>query len=131
MTELLDTKHHNQQIGKEAENKACHFLQKKGLQLLTQNYRCYHGEIDLIMMDKDDIVFVEVRKRKRIDYGNAFETVNHSKRKKIIKTAMHFLQKKKWMYKVNSRFDIIAIHPVQNIMQIEWIKNAFLFEEKK
>jgi len=117
-----------QQIGKEAENNACHFLQKKGLQLLMQNYRCYYGEIDLIMMDKGDVVFVEVRKRKCIDYGNAFETVNHSKRKKLIKTAMHFLQMKKWMHKVNSRFDIIAIHPVENIMQIEWIKNAFLVE---
>lgn len=119
-----------QQIGKQAEQEACRFLQAKGLRMLVQNYYCYHGEIDLIMQDQDDIVFVEVRKRNRIDYGYAFETVNSRKRKKLIKTAVHFLQRNNWLHKVNSRFDIIAMHPVTGIMQIEWIKNAFFVETK-
>ena len=114
-----------QQIGQNAEQEACKFLQAKGFRLLLQNYRCYHGEIDLIMQDQDDIVFVEVRSRHRLDYGNAFESINHSKMKKIIKTAMHFLQMKKWLDQVNSRFDVVAIHPVAGEMQLEWIKNAF------
>lgn len=118
------------QIGKAAELDAYQFLKDQGLHMLAQNYQCYHGEIDLIMQDRDDIVFVEVRKRSRIDYGNAFETVGTSKRKKLIKAAIHFLQKKNWLYKVNSRFDIIAIHPITGIMQIEWIKNAFSVETK-
>jgi putative endonuclease len=114
-----------QQIGQAAERQACTFLQEKGLRLLIKNYSCPYGEIDLIMQDQDDIVFVEVRSRKRTDYGNALESVNNNKRKKLIKTATHFLQMKQWLHKINSRFDIIAIHPIAGKMQLEWVKNAF------
>lgn len=113
-------------IGKCAEEVASHFLQKHGLQLLMQNYYCPFGEIDLIMKDQDDIVFVEVRSRSRIDYGNAFESITKTKIKKLIKTASHFLQKKRWVDKVNSRFDVVALHPIEGEMKIEWIKNAFI-----
>lgn len=116
------------QIGKQAESEACQYLKQRGLKLLCQNYRCYHGEIDLIMQDQDDIVFVEVRYRKRTDFGNALESVNRAKINKLVKAANHFLQGKNWLYKVNSRFDIIAIHPIAGKMQLEWIKHAFSVE---
>ena len=117
-----------QQKGKQAELDACRFLQANGLRLLQQNFNCHYGEIDLIMQDQDDIVFVEVRYRCRTDYGNALESVNNRKINKLIKTAKHFLQMKTWLYKINSRFDVIAIHPVAGKMQLEWIKNAFLVD---
>jgi putative endonuclease len=117
-----------QQKGQLAERKACDYLQAKGFILLVQNYRCFHGEIDLIMQDQDDIVFVEVRSRSRVDYGNALESVNKTKRKKLIKAATYFLQKQQCLYKINSRFDIVAIHPVNGKMQLEWFKNAFSVE---
>jgi len=113
------------EIGQQAERQACEFLQSQGFLLLAQNYRCYCGEIDLIMQDQNDIVFVEVRSRSRTDFGNAFDSINKNKRKKLIKTATLFLQKKKWLYKVHSRFDVIAIHPVDGSMKLEWIRNAF------
>src|SRR5205085_4218930 len=94
-------------IGQEAELYACQFLQAKGLVLLEQNYYCRQGEIDLIMQEQDDIVFVEVRRRNRIDYGNALESINKNKMTKLFKAAAHFLQKRGWSYKVNSRFDVI------------------------
>ncbi|MBX3709334.1 MAG: YraN family protein [Gammaproteobacteria bacterium] len=112
-------------LGKQAEREASKFLQAKGLRLLEQNYHCRYGEIDLIMHDQHDIVFVEVRSRSRTDFGKASETVNKNKQKKLIKTATHFLQTKQWWYKVNSRFDIIAIHYESGKQQLEWIKNAF------
>jgi len=117
-----------QEIGKRAEQEAKQFLQTKGLCLLTQNYHCYHGEIDLIMRDQDDIVFIEVRSRSRTDYGHASETINKLKKTKLIKTATHFLQKKRWLDKVNSRFDVIAIQFVSGKSQLEWIINAFPVE---
>ena len=86
---------------------SCKFLLSKGFSLLQQNYRCRYGEIDLIMSDKEDIVFVEVRSRSRTDYGRAGESINASKKKKLIKTATLFLQTKDWLYKVHSRFDVI------------------------
>lgn len=114
-----------QQKGEQAEQQAHDFLQSKGFSLLQKNYRCYFGEIDLIMQDQEDIVFVEVRSRYRMDFGNATDSIDKNKQRKIIKTATHFLQLKGWLYKVNSRFDVIAIHSAASKMQLEWYKNAF------
>lgn len=114
-----------QQRGKDAELAARKFLETNGLRLIHQNYRCYFGEIDLIMQHEEDIIFVEVRSRSRTDYGQAEESVNQKKKAKLIKTATHFLQMKKWLYKVNSRFDVIAIHFKEGKMRLEWLKNAF------
>ncbi|OGT35097.1 MAG: YraN family protein [Gammaproteobacteria bacterium RIFCSPHIGHO2_12_FULL_37_14] len=113
------------EFGKSAELVACQFLLKKGLRLLTTNYRCYYGEIDIIMQDSDDIVFVEVRGRGSNKYGSALESINKSKIKKIIKTATHFLQRKKLLYQVTSRFDVVAINQLASKWDIDWIKNAF------
>jgi len=115
----------SQHSGQQAEQKAKIYLQSSGLQLLEQNYRCFHGEIDLVMRDQEDIVFIEVRSRKRMDYGYPAETVNKSKQRKIIKTATHFLQKAGWLYRVNSRFDVIALLFIDGKWQLDWIKNAF------
>ncbi len=117
-------------MGKQAEQKACQFLQSQGLELLEQNYRCFQGEIDLIMQDKHSIVFVEVRWRSRVDYGTALESVNTRKQNKLIKAAAHFLQKKKWLYQVNSRFDIIGIHFLSGKSEFEWVKNAFSINDQ-
>jgi putative endonuclease len=118
-----------QQIGNEAEEKAREFLEAKGFQVIEKNYKCYVGEIDLIMQDQEDIVFVEVRSRKHIQYGNALESVDRQKIHKLVRAATHFLQTKKWLYKRNSRFDIIAIRLAQGKMQLDWVKNAFTVDK--
>ena len=46
-------------IGKTIEDKVCYYLQKQGLKLLKQNFSCRMGEIDLIMQDKNELVFIE------------------------------------------------------------------------
>lgn len=111
--------------GNKAENVAGEFLEQHGLKILKRNYRCAHGEIDLIMQDQDDIVFVEVRSRSRFDYGSPIATIDRCKIQKLIKTALHFLQKQKWINDVSSRFDVVGIQIIQNKLQFEWIKNAF------
>jgi len=105
-----------------AENEACDFLQKQGLKLLEKNYTCPCGEIDLIMQDKDTVVFIEVRLRTQTNFGNAIESVHFYKQKKLARTATLFLQKKRMLHKVNARFDIVGIS--QN-KKIQWLKNAF------
>ncbi len=110
------------ELGIAAENQALAFLAQQGLQLIIRNYRCYSGEIDLIMRDQRDVVFVEVRKRTWQDYGTALESITYGKRKKLIRAATHFLQLKRWLYKINSRFDVVLI---QHQDEIEWIKHAF------
>lgn len=108
-------------IGQEAEEQACVFLQIQGLKLLVRNYHCPLGEIDLIMLDQQEVIFIEVRKRSHRDYANPLESITPMKQKKIIKTALHYLQKQRWFDKVHCRFDVIGI----SHNQCEWIKDAF------
>lgn len=115
----------NHQLGQMAEHLAARFLKKNGLNLLYRNYYNYHGEIDLIMQDQTDIVFVEVRYRSRSDYGSALESITRSKIKKLIKTATRFLQEKNWLHTRSSRFDVIGLQWVNKKIEIEWIKNSF------
>jgi len=112
---------HRKKLGALAEQQACDFLQAKGLTVLEKNYRTASGEIDLIMRDDRDIVFIEVRSRKQSHYGSAVESINETKQRKILNTSLLFLQQRNWLDKVDCRFDVIGIdHGC-----IEWIRDAF------
>jgi len=113
------------QAGQLAEKEACEFLKKNGLQLCECNYRTNSGEIDLIMQDGEEIVFVEVRLRNNLYHGNALESVDQRKQQKIIKTAIQYLSQMQLLDKVNCRFDVIGISYLQAKATIEWIKDAF------
>lgn len=115
---------HKKDRGQLAEQQACQYLQENGLKLIAQNYRAQCGEIDLIMRDGKDIVFVEVRSRKNNDYGSAVESITPNKQKKILKTTLIFLQQRNWLNKVNCRFDVIGVNPDH----LEWIQDAFTMD---
>lgn len=114
-----------QTIGFRAEDEAEQYLTKQGLQLIEKNFTCYLGEIDLIMQDREQIVFIEVRYRSRPCYGSALESITPAKIKKIIRTATTYLQFKKWLHRASSRFDVIAIDNTKDGRKINWVKNAF------
>ncbi len=107
-----------------SEQQACNFLKNKGLKLITHNYRCLYGEIDLIMQENDVLVFIEVRLRNHKDYGNALESIDSRKQQKLLKSAMHYLQKHHLLDEVDCRFDVIGF----SNNTIEWIKDAFSYE---
>ncbi len=109
--------------GKQAEKSAEKFLRKQGLELIDRNCFSRMGEIDLIMKDKDELVFVEVRSRVSQDYGGALASITQQKQQKIIKTAYNYLQKKKLFDKHPFRFDVVAIDG--NPPRIQWLKHAF------
>ncbi len=108
--------------GKTAEDLACRFLQAKNLQLVEKNFRSYFGEIDLIMLDNNTLVFVEVRYRNKSNFGLSRETIHLKKQTRIIKTAQYYLTKKKIFEQKPCRFDVIAIEGTQ---APNWIPNAF------
>lgn len=114
-----------QQIGQTAENMACDYLLMKGLKLITRNYRCKMGEIDLVMRDKDYLVFVEVRFRRNQAFGTSSETVTYFKQNKLVRSAHFYLQQHHLTDKVPCRFDVIAITQAATHPNIEWVKNAF------
>jgi len=107
--------------GDSAEKQAELFLMDKGFQLITRNFHCKLGEIDLIMQDEDTLVFVEVRYRKNATYGSALESIDHKKQLKIIATAEHYRQKHPKLYATPLRFDVVGITGTN----LQWIASAF------
>jgi putative endonuclease len=77
--------------GLQAEQWAVQHLQQQGLKLVAQNYRSRFGEIDIIMQDKDVLVFVEVRLRRNEDFGGAAASIDTRKQQRIIHTAQQYL----------------------------------------
>ncbi len=98
-----------QRLGNAAEAAALAYLEQKGLQCLEQNYSCKMGEIDLIMIDKDAIVFVEVRLRNNPHHGTGADTVTRNKMRKIIRTAQLFLSQTSIPKNLDCRFDVISM----------------------
>ncbi len=108
------------QQGQIAEDEACKFLQKHGLKLVEKNYRCRTGEIDLIMQDKEELVFVEVRYRAKSDFGSALDSVDQNKIQKVISAASHYVSKHQ--PDLPMRFDVIGFDASY---KLKWVTNAF------
>jgi len=108
------------QQGQIAENEACQFLEKQGLKLVAKNYRCRTGEIDLIMQDKKELVFVEVRYRAKSDYGSALDSVDQHKIQKLVSAANHYVSKNQPDQPM--RFDVIGFDAS---LKPNWVTNAF------
>jgi putative endonuclease len=116
--------HHNTNaIGSEAEQRALRFLERKGLRLLTRNYRCRQGEIDLVMREGNFLVFVEVRYRKHNRYGSPAESVTAKKQQRILSAAARYLLETAETKPRPCRFDVVAISAEGE--NIDWIRDAF------
>ncbi|MBI2786217.1 MAG: YraN family protein [Legionella longbeachae] len=112
-----------QNKGRVAEEKALAYLKKQGLECVTQNYRCRLGEIDLIMYDKNQLVFIEVRSRVSIQFGDGAASITYAKRQKILKAATYYMLQHQEQNKFALRFDVISIDGKS--ASITWIKDAF------
>jgi putative endonuclease len=111
--------------GHKSERQAGKYLVRQGLKLLQRNYRTPFGEIDLIMQQKETLVFVEVRFRRSNDFGTPAETVDLRKQAKLRASAEHYLQRNKDKAQQACRFDIVAITVNQNGETFQWLQNAF------
>jgi putative endonuclease len=110
--------------GKIGEDIAVKFLSRKGYKILKRNYRYGHGEIDIIAMDKDVLIFVEVRVKLSDKFGSPEDSVTIKKREQLKKIASAFIQ----MNEVNfseCRFDVIGITFKDGKFNINHIVNAF------
>lgn len=114
-----------QRRGRWAEDLACDYLRRSGLDLVARNYRGVRGEIDLVMRRRDTLIFVEVRYREREDYGTGAESVDRSKRGKLLATARQYLQHHDPGGSLPCRFDVVSITRRGDAPRIEWIQNAF------
>ena len=113
--------------GKWGEGIALEHMIKKGYTLVTSGYRSRFGEIDLIMKNKEFLVFVEVKTRKNANFAFAREYVSKEKQKKLISTANLWLTKRP--VKLQPRFDVIEVYAKDGELtknpEINHIENAF------
>ena len=97
-------------------------LERRGLKLVARNWRCAGGELDLVMRQRDTLVMVEVRKRSRSDYGDAFASVHRRKRGRVIHAAKMFLAAHPQYGRDAVRFDVVAVDGAD---AVEWLEAAF------
>lgn len=95
-------------LGARGEDLALFYLRKLGYKLLDRNFSCPYGEIDLILLDKKTLVFVEVKTRFSLRYGNPVEAVTKRKLKSILTTANIFMKLNR-RTPSSMRVDVVAI----------------------
>ena len=108
--------------GARAEDLAARFLEARGLSIVARNVHCRGGEIDLVARDAATLVFVEVRRRSRSDFGGAAASITAAKRRRIVLAAQHYLAGKP---ACDCRFDCVLIDGGQ----LEWVPNAFTADD--
>lgn len=94
-------------IGNEGERRAEKCLLAKGLRILERNYSTRRGEIDLVALDGDTLVFVEVKARAAARFGLPQEAVGALKQRRLVKAAQAYLLERGW--EGPARFDVVAI----------------------
>lgn len=116
-------------VGKRSETLALEHLLSRGLEKISQNFRCRLGEIDLIMLDRDCLVFVEVRYRQRSRFATAAASVDNMKQRKLARTAAIFLAGNPRYCNTPVRFDVVAIDAASDDQcTLQWLKDAFRAE---
>jgi putative endonuclease len=106
--------------GMRAEDLCAELLRRAGLRLLERNWRCRHGEIDLIAEESGTLVFAEVRMRSGTGFGGAAESVTAAKRSRLLAAARLYLARRP---QVPCRFDVFLVDGP--VARVEWIRNAF------
>jgi putative endonuclease len=95
-------------FGTQSERTAARFLKGLGYRIVARNYACSFGELDLIALDRETIVFVEVRSTNSDHPDRPAASVDDRKQKQLTKLAVHFLQKRKLLNQP-ARFDVLTV----------------------
>ena len=114
----------NKEIGKLGEDIAAHYLKQHGYKILDRNFECRQGEIDIIAIDKKELVFIEVKTRTSNKFGFPSEAVNKIKQKHMLQTIQYYLYIRN-LSEEFIRIDIIEIFINDNIYKVNQIKKAF------
>lgn len=110
------------QTGVFGEQQALLYLQDCGYQILDVNWRYRHWEVDIVMKDKDTLVFVEVKTRSSLAFGQPEDFVDGSKEKNLFRLADAYIEHIQYVGEI--RFDIVSVVR-RNKIEIEHIKDAF------
>ncbi len=117
-----------QKLGRTGERLASKHLEKAGYQIIERNYRTRSGEIDLIAMDGEILVFIEVKTRSSNRFGDPLEAVTPAKCRQIARVALEYLSRGGYRG-CPARFDVVAVltGPPD---RVEVVRNAFSLPEE-
>lgn len=108
-------------LGKWGEDEASKYLESKGYKILERNFMCRQGEIDIIALDKEYIVFIEIKSRSNIEYGLPSEAITKQKIKHLKKSIEYFLYTRN-LENENIRLDVIEVYVKKNRCTINHLK---------
>jgi putative endonuclease len=114
-----------QQCGRDGESRAAEHLTSLGFRVLARNVRAAAGEIDLVALDGDTLVFCEVRTRRSREQGGALESVTPAKQRQVVRVAEHFLARHPRLAPRPVRFDVVAIELSGDVATIVHLRDAF------
>lgn len=95
-------------LGRSGEAEAERVLRRSGMTILERRWRLRLGEIDLIAQRGELLVFVEVKTRRRLGFGEPAEAVTRAKRARMARTAMAYLSRRDWLDRP-CRFDVVEV----------------------
>lgn len=111
------------QIGTQAENLACEWLESKGYRLHCQQFVSRWGEVDLVMQDGETLVFIEVKMRRSARYGSPLEAVTVRKQQRLTRSAQAYLLR--YPHAGPLRFDVLGLVFKAGLPQWSHVQNAF------
>ena len=107
------------------EDAVLKYLHRQGLKLVARNFSCRYGEIDLILRDREHLVFVEVRFRVADAHGDGTFSVGAAKRAKLTRAASIYLQQQPALSALPCRFDVVGCSGTLATPSFDWTKAAF------
>lgn len=111
-------------VGDRGEEIALRHLSGLGYELVERNYRTRYGEIDLILRDVETLVFVEVKLRRGVEYGDPLESVTPRKQEQVRAVAEQYLAEAEPEFD-ELRFDVVGIVAGGGRQSITHLENAF------
>jgi putative endonuclease len=100
------------------------FLRARRYRIVARNFRCRAGELDLVALDGDTVVFVEVRSRRGAGAGTPLESVDARKQAQVSRVARHFLAGERW-HDRDVRFDVVGVRFDREPPEVEHVRAAF------
>lgn len=111
-------------LGRQGEAVAEAFLRDRDYRILARNFRCRSGEIDIVALDGNMLVFVEVRSRRGAQAGTPFESVTPQKQQQVVRVARVFLSQRGWTDR-DARFDVVGVRFDDDPPTVEHLPAAF------
>jgi len=111
-------------LGADGERAAEEFLRKRRYRIIERNYRCRAGEVDLVALDGNTVVFVEVKTRTGPGFGSPLDAVDLRKQGQVSRAAQYFLAKHQ-LHDRAARFDVVGVWWEHGRAMCELVRNAF------